>query len=244
MSARFACLVTVVVVGLGAVTAAAGKKDPRPVAGPSCPGGTVALAFDDGPTPNTNLVLDALRAAHLRATFFVIGYNVALYPEIARRIVAEGHTIGNHTYDHPDLTTLSASQIDWEIRSNSDLIEQITGVRPKVLRPPYGATNDLVRTRIAANGLYEVLWTRDSWDWTGVDSTTILNQVTELQPGGVILMHDTLPATLATIPSIAWYFREYWRQSPICAGRLAPTTNVMPIDDWPGQFFFVHAVPW
>jgi len=206
LSIRFASLVTLLVLWLTAATPAAGKKDLRPVVGPSCPGGTVALAFDDGPTPNTNLVLDALRAAHLRATFFVIGYNVAAYPEIARRIVAEGHTIGNHTYDHPDLTTLSASQIDEEIQSNSELIEQVTGVRPKFLRPPYGATNDLVRARIAANGLHEVLWTLDSWDWTGVDSLTILNQVTQLQPGGVILMHDALPTTLATIPSINWYF--------------------------------------
>jgi peptidoglycan/xylan/chitin deacetylase (PgdA/CDA1 family) len=234
----------IMVVALGAAAAAAAKKDSRPIPAPSCPGGTVALAFDDGPTPNTNLVLDALRAAQLRATFFVVGYNVAAYPDIARRIVAEGHTIANHTYDHADLTTLTAAQIDQEIQSTSQLIQQVTGVQPKFLRPPYGSTNDLVRARIAANGLYEVLWTLDSWDWTGVDSMTILNQVTLLQPGGVILMHDTLPTTLATIPSINWYFREYWRQSPICAGQLAPTTNVMPIADWPGQFFFVHAVAW
>jgi peptidoglycan/xylan/chitin deacetylase (PgdA/CDA1 family) len=208
-----------------------------------CEGGAVGLTFDDGPGPNTPAVLDALRAAQLRATFFLVGYNASTYPDMVRRIVDEGHAIGNHTFSHVDLTTMTSSEIEREIQMNADLIQSIIGVRPRFVRPPFGATNKRVRAKIAELGLIEVLWTVDSKDWNGADTATILNQVTRVQPGGIVLMHDRMPTTLAAIPSIAWYFRQFWAASPICPGQLAPTSHVVPAE-WLGAFFFAHAVPW
>src|SRR5688572_16837939 len=109
-----------------------------------CSGGVVALTFDDGPRPETNAILDALKLHRLKATFFLIGLNVRAYPEIARRIVREGHHIGNHTWSHPDLTTMTAAAINQELRWTNSIIAQVTGVTPRFARPPYGSTNTSV----------------------------------------------------------------------------------------------------
>ena len=209
-----------------------------------CAGGVVALTFDDGPVPETNAVLDALKRHGLKATFFMMGFNVELYPEIAQRIVREGHYVGNHSWDHPFLTTLTEAEIDRQLRSTNDIIFQVTGVKPKFARPPYGDTNATVRNAMARNGLREVIWSQDSWDWDAEETSTedILNALTLVPPGGSYLMHDRMPNTLAAIPWIKWYFNEYWKTSPICAGRLANTTNVQPVLDWPGLYYFAEAV--
>ncbi len=209
-----------------------------------CSGGYVALTFDDGPRPETNAILDALNANHLKATFFLIGANVQSYPEIAQRIVREGHQVGNHTWDHPDLTQLTAADIDWQLRSTSDIIKQVTGVTPRFVRPPYGSTNESVEQVIANRRLTEVIWSQDTYDWAGASPIDILNQLTLVPPGGTLLMHDWAPNTLLAIPGMYWYFNTYWENSPICAGRLAPTTNVQPVLDWMGLFYFARAVAW
>jgi peptidoglycan/xylan/chitin deacetylase (PgdA/CDA1 family) len=210
----------------------------------ACGGGVVALTFDDGPTPETNAVLDALKLYGLKATFFVLGWNVQAYPDIAQRIVGEGHHIGNHTWDHRDLTLLTKAEIDQELRSTNNIIQQVTGVRPRFARPPYGSTNATVQMAMARNGLREVIWSQDSYDWAGASPDTILNQLTIVPPGGTFLMHDWTPNTLAAIPGIYWYFNTYWKASPICAGRLETTTHVQPVLDWMGLFYFAHAVRW
>lgn len=148
-----------------------------------CSGGVVALTFDDGPSPETEAILDALKLHNLRATFFLVGWNVEAYPEIARRIVREGHHVGNHTYSHPDLTMLTAEEVDQELGSTNDIIERVTGVRPRFVRPPYGSTNAAVRAVMVANGLTEVIWSQDSWDWAGASPAEILNQLTLVPPG-------------------------------------------------------------
>jgi len=210
----------------------------------NCSGGYVALTFDDGPTPDTYAVLDALRQNGLKATFFLVGFNVQLYPEIALRIVRDGHQVGNHSWDHTDLTTLTPAEIDWQLRATNDIIRQATGVTPRFVRPPYGNSNETVRGVMAANGLTEVIWSQDSWDWAEVTPMDILNQLSLVPPGGTLAMHDWAPNTVLAIPSFYWYFRVYWAATPICAGRLAPTTNVQPVMDWLGNWFFAHAVRW
>jgi peptidoglycan/xylan/chitin deacetylase (PgdA/CDA1 family) len=217
----------------------AGGAAPTP-----CPGGVVALTFDDGPVPETEAILDALKQQGFRATFFVLGANVQAYPQIAQRIVREGHAIANHSWDHQDLTLLTPDQVDWQIRSTNQIIRQVTGVVPRFARPPYGNTNVAIRQIMANNRLTETIWSQDSWDWTGVEPADILNQLTLVPPGGVFLMHDWAPSTLAAIPQFKWYFNTYWSGSPICAGRLQATTNVQPVLDWLGQFFFVRATAW
>jgi peptidoglycan/xylan/chitin deacetylase (PgdA/CDA1 family) len=209
-----------------------------------CSGGRVALTFDDGPTLETNDVLDELRLYNLKATFFLIGVNVQQYPDITRRIVQEGHDVANHTWSHRDLTTLSAQEVTQELQSTNDLIRQLTGVQPKFVRPPYGATNPAVEAEMTRNGLVETIWSQDSWDWDGTSTEDIVNELTLVPPGGVYLMHDRMPNTLAAISGFDWYFNTYWANAPICSGKLAATTNVQPVLDWMGLFYFAHAVPW
>ena len=97
----------------------------------------VAMTFDDGPHPqNTPRLLDILRTRNIKATFYVIGRNVDRYPHIVRRIVAEGHEIGNHTYTHRKLTTLSNSELLREMRRTEDAIVRAAAVKPRTMRPP------------------------------------------------------------------------------------------------------------
>ena len=171
----------------------------------TCTGGFVALTFDDGPTLETSAVLDALKLYGMKATFFVLGEKVEQYPDIARRIVTEGHAIGNHSWNHPDLTTVTEAELDYQLRSTNAKILQVTGITPKFARPPYGSTNETVRKAMAINGLREVIWSQDSWDWT-FDSTLedVFNQLTLVPPGGTFLMHDWTENALAVIPAIHW----------------------------------------
>ena len=211
---------------------------------PVCTGGIVALTFDDGPVPETEAVLDALKLHGLRATFFVLGSKVQTYPQIAQRIVREGHQIANHSWDHPDLALQTPQEVDWQIRATNQIIRQVTGVTPRFGRPPYGSTNETVRKILAANGLAETIWSQDSWDWADAEPSDILNQLTLVPPGGVFLMHDWAPNSLAAIPGFKWYFNTYWKSSPICSGRLQKTTTVQPVLDWLGLFYAVNAVAW
>ncbi len=106
----------------------------------------VALTFDDGPRdPDTAQILDVLRDHGVVATFFLIGENVARHPGLARRIVREGHAIGNHSFTHRSLPTLADAQIRAEIERAAEAIRRATGLRPWLLRPPYGTMDSRLR---------------------------------------------------------------------------------------------------
>lgn len=180
----------------------------------------------------------------LKATFFLIGQQVQLYPEIAQRIVREGHQVGNHTWSHPDLTTLTDAEVSQEIKSTQDIIRHVTGVTPKFVRPPYGGADLRIDELLRAQGLANTIWSQDSYDWMGATRSDILNQATVVPDKGVLLMHSWAPETTAAVSDIAWYFNTYWKQTPICAGRLESGTTVMPVMDWYGLFSYVHARPW
>ena len=183
-----------------AFTSASAAAEPS-----ACSGGHVALTFDDGPRPETHAILDALRNHGLKATFFLIGANVQAYPDIARRIVREGHQVGNHTWDHQDLAPMTPEQIDWQFRATNNIISIVTGTTPRFARPPFGSTTATVRQGMADNNLVEVIWSQDSRDWLGASPAEILNQLTLVPPGGSLLMHDGVPNTLLAIPHINWY---------------------------------------
>lgn len=210
----------------------------------ACSGGNIALTFDDGPGPQTVQVLRELKAAGLHATFFLIGANVKLYPDVARAIVADGHAIGNHSMTHPDLASLTPNQVEKELADSQQAIKDVTGVTPTLFRPPYSSTTQAIRAAAAAHGLTEVIWSVDSYDWAGAEIDTILNRLTLVQPGGIYEMHENEPPTLWSIFYIGWYFNTYWASAPICGGRIAPTTEVMPVDQWFGFFFHAKAVQW
>ncbi len=152
---------------------------------------SVVLTFDDGPAPPfTERILDILAQHKITATFFLCGKNVEQHPEIARRIVREGHTIGNHTYTHPFLFARSRRFMAAEIDRAQEAIERVTGVRPTLFRPPYGARWFGLVPVLQKRGLKMVMWSVMGFDWKYKTEAIIRATVRRLHPGGVILLHD------------------------------------------------------
>jgi peptidoglycan-N-acetylglucosamine deacetylase len=152
---------------------------------------SVVLTFDDGPAPPfTEQVLDILAEHRISATFFLCGKNVEGHPELARRIVREGHTIGNHTHSHPFLFGRSRGFIAGEIDRAQETIERITGVRPTLFRPPYGARWFGLMPILRQRGLKMVMWSMMGFDWKYQTRAIIEATKRRLQPGAVILLHD------------------------------------------------------
>jgi peptidoglycan/xylan/chitin deacetylase (PgdA/CDA1 family) len=163
----------------------------------------IAMTFDDGPDPErTPKLLDMLKERGIKATFFVVGQNAAQYPDILRRMAAEGHEIGNHSWSHPALTKLGANGVANQLNQTSDAIEKATGQRPATMRPPYGATNASLNQRINSEfGMKVILWSVDPLDWRYRNSTRVMNQILQgAQPGAIILAHDIHPTTVAAMP--------------------------------------------
>jgi len=163
---------------------------------------TVALTFDDGPSPQwTPQVLDILRARGVKATFFVLGSNVAAHPEIARRIVAEGHLIANHSYGHPNFDLLSPAAQAAEIDRTNQAIQDATGAQPCFFRGPGGSHHGAsVKDLVWSRGMDIAGWARDTLDWTTplslspAFSDSIVRRATSpLTPHPTILMHDGSP---------------------------------------------------
>ncbi|MEU4219563.1 polysaccharide deacetylase family protein [Actinoplanes sp. NPDC026623] len=188
---------------------------------PSCTG-YVALTFDDGPTSgNTTTLLSTLAAAGVRATMFNVGQNVQANPDLVRAEVAAGMWLGNHSWDHPHLTQLSAADQASQISRTQDAVKQVTGLTPNLFRPPYLETDDALRTVERQFGLTEINADVDSRDWNNTTVDQIVTNARQLQAGGVILMHDWPPNTLQAIPTIVTELRA----RGLCAGRISPTTG-------------------
>lgn len=153
---------------------------------------TVSLTFDDGPQPNfTPQILHVLQQYGVHATFFCVGSQVQAYPAIVRQMVQGGNVVGNHSWSHANLTTLSAAAIRQQLSMTSVAISQATGRVPTLFRPPYGATNATVRSIAAQLGLVQTLWTLDTRDWQRPGAAAIVNAVfTNAHNGSIILLHD------------------------------------------------------
>ena len=154
-----------------------------------------ALTFDDGPTvPYTGQVLDILRRARVHATFFLGGAGAERHPELVRRIQAEGHAIGNHTYSHPYLHLKSEADIAAEIDRTQDILQKITGRRPTLFRPPYGVRWFPLWALLRERGMTMVLWSARGYDGR-LDAGGIAKATLErLEPGAIILLHDGFEA--------------------------------------------------
>ena len=151
----------------------------------------VALTFDDGPSDYTQKYLDVLARYDAKATFFCLGTQLESYPDQAKKIVEAGCQIASHTYSHSQLTTLGATDLQNEISSTFDLINQDTGVSTTVMRPPYGDVNTDVWMN--SNGLFSVyvLWNIDTLDWESTATAdSVYNAAVAATNGDVILMHD------------------------------------------------------
>ena len=164
----------------------------------------VALTIDDGPHPLiTPLILEALKQAGVKATFFVVGKKCEEYPELVRQIIAEGHEIGNHTYSHARLTKLPPAQIWAEIKACENVVYRLTGVKTRYLRPPGGGYDEQALRVIQAAGYSLGLWTDNTGDWRKPSAQTIAhNALRNISPGGIILMHTGDPVSVEAIPMI------------------------------------------
>jgi len=153
----------------------------------------IALTFDDGPNPPyTDRILDVLRDEHVQATFFVVGRAAEAYPATLRRIASEGHSIGNHTWDHPHLLVQSREAVDAELRRTDDTIFRITGMRTWLMRPPFGARDFAVLDEAKALGYTAVMWSvplPNDWEQPG-DATIARRVIDNVHDGAIIVLHD------------------------------------------------------
>jgi peptidoglycan-N-acetylglucosamine deacetylase len=169
----------------------------------------IAMTFDDGPSSeNTPRLLEMLKQRNIKATFFLIGENAAANPDLVRRILAEGHEIGNHSWTHPQLSKLSDDRVTAEITKTQDAIKDASGYTPTLLRPPYGAITARQREWIENQfGLNIILWSVDPLDWKRPGASVITQRIlSQVRPGAIILSHDihkqTIDAMLATLDGL------------------------------------------
>ncbi|MER7000918.1 polysaccharide deacetylase family protein [Streptomyces sp. NPDC000410] len=167
----------------------------------------VYLTFDDGPsTKYTAQVQAVLTRYKVRATFFQTGHNVAVYPSITRRTHLLGHSVQNHTWSHVDLTTVTWKRFQDEVNRTDAAIRAQTGYKPRCLRPPYGASDSLVRQRADLMGKKLRFWTVDPRDWSRPGARAIESRVlANVRSGSVILLHDgggDRSQTVAALPKI------------------------------------------
>lgn len=153
----------------------------------------VALTFDDGPDPvYTPEILDILKEKDVQATFFLIGKNVNRHPEIALRMADEGHSIGSHTHSHKSLVPLTAKSTYIEIKNAEAAIEEATGIRPTLFRPPRGVYSSYARELLKEERYTLVLWDLSAVDWAELAPKKIVaNVVNKIKPGSIILLHDS-----------------------------------------------------
>lgn len=172
----------------------------------------IALTFDDGPSPYTAQVLDILDRYQVKATFFVIGRNVERHPDLARRIVAEGHVIGNHTYSHPLWVAIETpGQVARELDAAASAIREATGVSPTLFRPPHGWRSPWMIRMARHKGYQVVTWSISPDDWRRLPPEVITARILRhARPGAIILLHDGLETrrdppvrnTVAALPAI------------------------------------------
>jgi len=164
----------------------------------------IAMTFDDGPSATlTPKLLDILAAHHIKATFFVIGENVAQHPEIVARAAREGHEIGNHSWSHPNLAKMSDAGVRNQLQRTDDAIKSATGSHPTFLRPPYGSITEREKRWIHDEFGYRIiLWDVDPYDWKRPGPAIVRNRILkETRPGSIVLSHDIHPGTIEAMPS-------------------------------------------
>ena len=150
----------------------------------------IALTFDDGPTAGTERLLEVLRRNEACATFFMCGHNVALRPFTVRHVLAEGHEIGNHTYTHPRLWTLSPAAIASEVEQCQTLLTDVAGTAPRWLRAPYGVRWFGLRSAQQRHGLTGVMWTAIARDWKLDAGAIVQRMLPRATPGAIWCFHD------------------------------------------------------
>lgn len=188
-----------VVLIVGALTGHIRRADAEPVdcAQVKC----VALTFDDGPSPYTDRLLQILKDNDAPSTFFLIGNKVAANPAGAKRIADAGMEVANHTWEHPNLTTIPPELIAGQLTKANDAIAAATGVTPTLYRPAGGLSNDAVLAAARQLGMTEILWDVIPFDWMNDSDTAATTYMlkTQIKPGSVVLFHDTYSSTVDVV---------------------------------------------
>lgn len=164
----------------------------------------IAITFDDGPTLITNDVLDILKKHKAKATFFCIGTQIENHPDIFKKIIEEGHLIGNHSYSHDKgIGFFSTLKVVQEIQKNDLVIEKYLGRKTQLFRPPFGVTNPRFARAIKQTGHFVIGWNNRSLDTVIDDDNKILKRITEkINPGGIVLLHDTSSKTTRVLEQL------------------------------------------
>lgn len=170
----------------------------------------VALTFDDGPADQTTAILDVLKKEGVEAAFFSIGKNAAAHPELVKRWDAEGHVVGNHSYEH-------GFNFDWKLSKNivkeleqtNETIQSLIGKKPKLFRPPYGVTNPNLAKAVTRTNMHSIGWSIRSFDTTAKDPKELLERILlKVEGGDIILLHDSVPLTTEILTSLIKKIRE------------------------------------
>jgi len=165
----------------------------------------IAMTFDDGPSAKlTPKLLDLLAAHHIKATFFLIGENVAEHPEIVAREAREGHEVANHSWSHPSLAKMSDGGVRDQLRKTDEVIRSASGNGPTLLRPPYGSITPRQKKWINQEFGYKiVLWDVDPLDWRRPGSNVVCNRIVKnTRAGSIVLAHDIHPGTIEAMPCV------------------------------------------
>src|SRR2546421_9094913 len=165
----------------------------------------IALTFDDGPSAKlTPKVLDLLAAHHVKVTFFLIGENVAENPQIVAREVREGHEVANHSWSHPNFGKMGDDAVRSQIKRTNDAIETAAGVRPTLLRPPYGSITARQKKWINQEFDYNIaLWDVDPLDWRRPGPNVVCARIVRnTRAGSIVLAHDIHPGTIEAMPCV------------------------------------------
>lgn len=171
----------------------------------------VYLTFDDGPSPDTTPeILDLLKEFNVRATFFCIGEKVKHHPLLVKRILEEGHAVGNHSYTHHSLFGFFSTRgVYHELCQTNDILTAITGMRPTLFRPPFGVTNPSISKAVKKADLHVIGWSVRSFDTVTKDSQRIFSRVRkQIKPGAIILMHDNCDQTIDALRLMLVYLKQ------------------------------------
>ena len=193
----FGVFAGVAIIVIGSMTGHVAKADEVDCSKYKC----IALTFDDGPSPYTDRLLQILKDNDAKATFFEIGNKVAANPEGAKRVVEAGMELGQHTWEHPNMTAIPPEDIPAQLSKASDAIEKATGQRPKLFRTAGGLINDAVLAEAKKQGLADINWDVIPFDWYN-DSNTAATRymlMTQIKPNSVVLFHDAYSSTVDLI---------------------------------------------
>lgn len=174
----------------------------------------VALTFDDGPSHTTRDILKVLDETNTIATFFVVGENIDLNPDVLYETYQKGHEIGNHTNSHPVSLLMNQQKIAKEILIAEEKIYQVIGIKPKLIRAPYALYPQNLLTNVELFNMLLISWDVDPEDWKQVNSNIIVNRVLkDVTPGSIILLHDGPPEldrshTIEALPEIISKLKE------------------------------------